>query len=95
VMLHNLNANIGSRFANLFVGGVGKIQATQTQLSRSSRLEQPPAFGASRLNVICSIKPKVEPRLGRNTPQSFFKSLSLVHLRKMSKLCSLESISKM
>ncbi len=90
----SLNTSIGSRFANVLVGGVGKIQATQTQSLESSRSQQSPPFGASRLNVMHFIKPKVEPGLGRSTPQSFFKSLSSLHLRKMSKLCSLESISK-
>jgi flagellar hook-basal body complex protein FliE len=33
----SLNATIGSRFANVLVGSVGKIQATQTQSSESSR----------------------------------------------------------
>jgi hypothetical protein len=94
-MAKSLNVTIGSRFANVFVGGVGKIQVTQTQSSRSSRSQEPPPFGASRLNVMRSIKPKVEPCLGKSTPQSFFKSLSSLRLGKMSKLCSLESISKM
>lgn len=33
----SLNATIGSRFANVLVGGVGEIQVTQTQSSESSR----------------------------------------------------------
>lgn len=41
------------------------------------------------------IKPKVELGLGKSTPQSIFKYLSSLCLGKMSKLCSLESISKM
>jgi hypothetical protein len=93
-MAKSLNATIGSRFANVLVRGVGKIQATQTQLLGSSR-SQPPPFGASKLNVMHFIKPKVELGLGKSTPQSIFKYLSSLCLGKMSKLCSLESISKM
>lgn len=85
--------NVLARFKsmNLFVEGTNRLQATQSSGSRSHR---PPPFGASKLNVMYSIKPKVEPGSSMSTSQKLFKSSSSLHLGKMLMLCSLESISK-
>ncbi len=88
----SLNALIGFKFVNLLVGGAKRLQATQS--SRGSRSHQPPPFGASKLNTMRFLKPKVEPGSGRSTSQNLFKSSSSLHSRKMLKLCSLESLSK-
>ncbi len=78
---------------NLLVERAKRLQATQS--SRGSRFHRPPPLGASKLNVMCFIKPKVEPCSGRSTSQSFLKSSSSsLRSRKMFKSCSLENISK-
>jgi superfamily II helicase len=78
---------------NLLVERAKRLQGTQS--SRGSRFHRPPPFGASKLNVMCFIKPKVEPCSGRSTSQSFLKSSSSsLRSRKMFKSCSLENISK-
>jgi len=86
--------NVLARFKsmNIFVEGANRLQATRS--SRGSRSHRPPPFGASRLNAMYYVKPKVEPGSSMSTSQRLFKSSSSLHLGKMLKLCSLESISK-
>ncbi len=84
-MAKSLNVLVGFKFVNLLGKEANRLQATQS--SGGSRSRQPPPFGASRLNTMRFLKPKVEPSLGRSTSQNLFKSSSSLHSRKMSKLC--------